>query len=152
MCPLLSPVLIVNRLLFFFFFFYCSHLQSYWSKQGMQYVPLSSLYYLDVYGSHTTKNTASDLLFRAAQKVLLSFPRPRLSYKPSKVRIVPLADWTPSSSIFFTAGKSFSTPVHASSSTQNVRLGLKLFRHHQTRRWSMLHHIFLCDRSSFKIS
>ncbi len=50
MCPLLALVLIVNRLLFFFFFFCCSHLQNYWSKQGRRYAPLSSLYYLDVYG------------------------------------------------------------------------------------------------------
>ncbi len=50
MCPLLVPVLIVNRLLFFSFFFCCSHLQNYWSKQGRQNAPLSSLYYLDVYG------------------------------------------------------------------------------------------------------
>ncbi len=107
MCPLIAPVLIVNKLLFFFFFFCCGHLQNYWSKQGRRYAPLSSLYYLDVYGSHTTKNTTSDLLVRAAKKVLLTFPRPRLSYKPSKVRIVPLADWTPSSSIFFYRRKKF---------------------------------------------
>ncbi len=54
-CPLLAPVLIVNRLLFFFFFFFCGHLQNYWSKQDRQYVPLSSLYYLDVYASHYNK-------------------------------------------------------------------------------------------------
>ncbi len=50
MCPLLALVLIVNRLLFFFFFFCSGHLQNYWSKQGRRYMPLSSLYYLDVYG------------------------------------------------------------------------------------------------------
>ncbi len=49
MCPLLASVLIINRLLFFFFFFCCGHLQNYWSKQGRQCAPLSSLYYLDVY-------------------------------------------------------------------------------------------------------
>ncbi len=48
MCPLLAPVLIVNRLLFFFFFFCCGHLQNYWSKQGRRYAPLSSLYYYGV--------------------------------------------------------------------------------------------------------
>jgi hypothetical protein len=48
MCPLLAPVLIVNRLLFFFFC--CGRLQNYWSKQNRQYTPLSSLYLLDVYG------------------------------------------------------------------------------------------------------
>jgi hypothetical protein len=48
MCPLLAPVLIVNRLLFFFFC--CGYLQNYCSKQGRWYAPLSSLYYLDVYG------------------------------------------------------------------------------------------------------
>ncbi len=32
------------------FFFCCSHWQYLWSKQGRQYVPLSSLYYLDVNG------------------------------------------------------------------------------------------------------
>ncbi len=73
MCPLIAPVLIVNKLPFFFFFFCCGHLQNYWSKQGRRYAPLSSLYYLDVYGSHTTKNTASDLLFRAAKKVFIEF-------------------------------------------------------------------------------
>ncbi len=40
-----------NRLLFFFFC--CGHLQNYWSKQGRQYEPLSSLYYLDVNGCMT---------------------------------------------------------------------------------------------------
>jgi hypothetical protein len=50
MCLLLVQVFIVNRLLFFFFFFCCNHLQNYWSKQGRWYAPLSSLYYLDVYG------------------------------------------------------------------------------------------------------
>ncbi len=53
MCPLLGPVLIGNRLLFFFFC--CSHLRNYWSKQGRQYVPLSCLYYLDVYGGITAQ-------------------------------------------------------------------------------------------------
>jgi len=47
MCQLLVSVLIVNR--FLFFFFCCGHLQNYWNKQGRQHVPLSSLYYLDVY-------------------------------------------------------------------------------------------------------
>jgi hypothetical protein len=51
MCPILAPVLIVNRLLFFFFC--CGHLQNYWSKQGRRYAPLSSLYYIDVYGVRT---------------------------------------------------------------------------------------------------
>ncbi len=45
MCPLLAPLIIG----FFSFFFCCSHLQYYWSKQGRWYVPLSSLYFLDVY-------------------------------------------------------------------------------------------------------
>ncbi len=48
MCPQLLPVLIVIRLLFFFFC--CGCLQNHWSKQGRRYVPLSSLYFLDVYG------------------------------------------------------------------------------------------------------
>jgi hypothetical protein len=51
MCRLLALVLIINRLLFFFFFFHCGHLQNYWSKQGRRYMPLSSLYYLDVYAN-----------------------------------------------------------------------------------------------------
>ncbi len=50
MCPLLVPVKLVNRLLFFFFFFCCGCLQNYWNKQGRRYAPLSSLYFLDVYG------------------------------------------------------------------------------------------------------
>jgi hypothetical protein len=50
MCPLLAPVLIAIRLLFFLFC--CGHLQNYWSKQGRQYVPLCSLYYLHVYGRY----------------------------------------------------------------------------------------------------
>jgi hypothetical protein len=45
-CPLLAPLV----LYFFSFFFCCGHLQYSWSKQGRHYVPLSSLYFLDVYG------------------------------------------------------------------------------------------------------
>jgi len=42
MCPLLAQLIIA----FFFLFFCCSLLQYYFSKQGRQYVPLSSLYIL----------------------------------------------------------------------------------------------------------
>jgi len=52
MCPLLAPVLTVNRFFFFYFFFCCGHIQNYWSKEGRQYVPFSSLYYLDFYGRY----------------------------------------------------------------------------------------------------
>jgi hypothetical protein len=57
MCQLLAPVLIVNRLLFFFFC--CGHLQNYWSKQGRRYMPLSSLYCLDVYDSKPVKQVVN---------------------------------------------------------------------------------------------
>ncbi len=43
MCPLLAPV-------FQGFFFAVAINSTKWSKQGRQYAPLSSLYYLDVYG------------------------------------------------------------------------------------------------------
>ncbi len=63
MCLLLAPVLIVIRILFFFFC--CSHLQNYWSKQGRRYTPLSSLYFLDVYGHNLSVNNKSHFVFKS---------------------------------------------------------------------------------------
>ncbi len=49
MCSLLSPVLIG----FFYFIFVAAVNGTNEAIQGRWYVPLSSLYYIDVYGSYT---------------------------------------------------------------------------------------------------
>jgi hypothetical protein len=68
MCRLLEPAFIGNKLLYFLF--NCGHLQNYKSKQGRQYMPISGLYYLDVYDPTLIKQLWPQFLTSLEQPIL----------------------------------------------------------------------------------